>query len=339
VFNAKPHDRQFLFGEGHQFQFFKQRLSPKSVSLAKGFDAVSPFVNDQLDEFVIKTLKAQGVKVILLRTVGYNNVDLQAAKEQGIKVYRVPVYSPNAVAEYAVGLMLTLNRKIHKAYNRVRDSNFSLDGLMGFDMNQKTVGIIGTGAIGSIAARILKGFNCKLLAYDIIRNEDLVKSAGVQYVELDKLLAESDIITLHASLSKDTFHMINEETIQKMKSRVMLINTSRGGLVDTRAAIKALKSGHIQALGMDVYEHEQDIFFKDFSAQILTDDTLARLLSFPNVIVTSHQAFFTREAMENITKGTLQNIEDFLSARDTNELTKTVKRDQPVSEEPQKQSI
>jgi len=217
VFNAKPHDRQFLQGKGHEFQFFKQRLSPKSVSLAKGFDAVSPFVNDQLDQFVIKTLKAQGIKVILLRTVGYNNVDLQAAKEEGIKVYRVPGYSPNAVAEYTVGLMLTLNRKINKAYNRVRDSNFSLDGLMGFDMNEKTVGIIGTGAIGSIAAKIffLKGFNCKLLAYDIVINEDLVKNVGVQYVELDKLLAESDIITLHTTLNKDTFHMINEETIKK----------------------------------------------------------------------------------------------------------------------------
>lgn len=313
VFSAKKYDREFLSAANasrHELRFFELHLSEETVSLAAGFEAVCVFVNDQVNAAVIARLDSLGVRLIALRCAGYNNVDLTAAKEHAITVVRVPGYSPYAVAEHAIGLILALNRNLHRAYNRVREGNFALDGLLGFDLHGKAVGIIGTGKIGSVVAQMLIGFGCPILAFDPVPNERC-RSCGVRYVQLDELLAQSEIITLHCPLTPENKHMINAAAIAKMKTGVMLINTSRGALLDTVAVIEALKSGKIGYLGLDVYEEEEQIFFEDRSGLIIPDDVFARLLTFPNVIITGHQAFFTREALENIAVTTIGNITDF----------------------------
>ncbi|HID23547.1 MAG TPA: 2-hydroxyacid dehydrogenase, partial [Planctomycetaceae bacterium] len=271
---------------------------------------VCVFVNDQLDRPVLQRLAEQGVRLVALRCAGFNNVDLGAARQIGITVVRVPAYSPHAVAEHTVALILALNRKIHRAFARVREGNFALDGLMGFDLFEKTVGIVGTGQIGAVVARIMKGFGCRLLGYDVRENPEC-SDLGVHYVSLTELLAESDIVTLHCPLTPQTHHLIDEEAVRQMKTGAMLINTSRGAVVDTKAVIRALKCGHLGSLGLDVYEEEGDCFFEDLSNQVIQDDVLARLLTFPNVIITGHQAFFTKEAMERIADTTLSNISEF----------------------------
>lgn len=313
VFSAKKYDREFLSAANrsrHELRFFEPHLGEETAGLAGGFDAVCVFVNDQVNATVIARLDSLGVRLIALRCAGYNNVDLSAAKKHDITVVRVPAYSPYAVAEHTIALMLALNRKLHRAYNRVREGNFALDGLLGFDMNGKTVGIIGTGKIGTVVAEILSGFHFSILAFDPIPNEPC-RSLGVNYVRLEELLAQSDIITLHCPLTPENKHMINAAAIATMKTDVMLINTSRGALLDTIAVIEALKSGKIGYLGLDVYEEEEEIFFEDRSGLILSDDVFARLLTFPNVIITGHQAFFTREALENIAATTIENITRF----------------------------
>jgi len=292
---------------GHQLTYSDSRLCPETVSLAKGFDCVCVFVHDELNRTVLTQLKENNIHLIALRCAGFNNIDIDAANELEINVVRVPRYSPYAVAEHAVGLMLALNRKIHRAYARVKESNFSLNGLLGFDMHGKTIGIIGTGFIGSITAKILAGFGVKLLAYDISPDNALEK-LGVSYVSLDELYARADIITLHCPLTPDTHHLINKTSLEKMKNGVMLINTSRGAVLDTTATIDGLKSGKIGYLGLDVYEQEGDLFFKDLSDKVIQDDIFERLLTFPNVLVTGHQGFFTHEAMSNIANTTLENV-------------------------------
>lgn len=316
VFSAKPYDRTFLeaanesTGRPHDLRYFDAHLSPATVALASGTEAVCPFVNDIVDERVVGGLADQGTRLIVLRGAGFNNVDLQAAERLGIKVARVPAYSPWAVAEHAVALMLSLNRKTHRAYARVREGNFSLDGLLGFDMHGQTVGVIGTGRIGVAAARILAGFGCRILAYDPARNDEL-HAIGGEYVGLTELFDAADIITLHCPLTPDTRHLIDAGAIERMKDGVMLINTSRGAVVDTSAAIDGLKAGKIGYLGLDVYEEEGDLFFEDLSDQVIRDDVFARLLTFPNVLITSHQAFFTREALQAIAETTIANLTQF----------------------------
>ncbi len=314
VFSSKPYDRLFLEQVNqkynHDLNFISSRLDSITVTLAQGFDAICAFVNDCLDRTVLETLAKQGIKLIALRCAGYNNVDLKVAQELGITIVRVPAYSPYAVAEHSVALILTLNRKIHKSYYRIREGNFALNGLLGFDLNNRVVGIIGTGKIGRITGKILHGFGCQILAYDLYPNTEFGDRYG-KYVSLEELLKQSDIISLHCPLTPETYHLINEETISMMKPGVMLINTSRGGLVDTKAIIKALKSSHIGHLALDVYEQETDLFFEDLSGEIIQDDIFERLLTFPNVIITGHQAFFTEEALENIAETTLANITDF----------------------------
>lgn len=313
VFNTKSYDRRF-FEEanasfGHELVFFETRCNKNTVVLSRGFHAICAFVNDVLDETVLTSLFANGVKLVALRCAGFNNVDLKAAKKLGISIVRVPAYSPHGVAEHAVGLMLALNRKIYKAHNRVRDGNLALEGLLGYEIYGKTVGVVGTGKIGVAVASIMSGFGCKVLGFDPIKNPK-AKEAGVKYVSLDELLAQSDIITLHCPLMPQTHYIINAKAIKKMKDGVMLINTSRGALVETLTVIEALKSGKIGYLGLDVYEEEGDIFFEDLSGQIIKDDVFARLLTFPNVVVTGHQAFFTETALSNIAHTTLENISE-----------------------------
>jgi len=312
-FSTKPYDRRFFTAsnEQHGFEltFFEPRLTPETLILVNGFDAVCVFVNDQLDADILKQLKSAGVKTIALRCAGFNNVDLKAAEEAGLQVVRVPAYSPYAVAEHTVGLMLTLNRRIHRAYNRVREGNFALDGLLGFDFHGKTVGVIGTGRTGALTAKILHGFGCKLLGSDMRENPDCLE-LGMTYMSVDELLAKADVVTLHCPLTPETEHLINEERVKKMKPGVMLINTSRGRVVDTKAVIEGLKSERIGSVGMDVYEEEADYFFEDLSNNVIADDVLARLLTFPNVLVTGHQAFFTREAMQAIADTTLNNLQE-----------------------------
>jgi len=313
VFSTKSYDRLFLDPmakeAGHELIFLEPRLVPETAILAQGATAVCAFVNDQLSATVLERLAAGGTKFIALRSAGYNHVDLAAADRLGLRVGRVPAYSPFAVAEHAVGMMLTLNRKFHKSFNRVREGNFSLEQLLGFDMHGKKVGIIGTGQIGLIAARIVAGFGCEVLFYDVRENEEC-RSIG-RYVSMDELLRESDIITLHCPLTPETHHLIDCDAVEKMKHGVMLINTSRGALVDTQAAIAGLKSSKIGYLGLDVYEEEADLFFQDLSDKIIQDDQFTRLLTFPNVLVTAHQAFFTRNAMEQIAKVTIGNLNCF----------------------------
>lgn len=299
----------------HQIAFFETRLTDQAVNLASGYPCVCAFVNDRLDNKTLRALSAGGTRLIALRSAGFNHVDLASAQALGLRIVRVPEYSPHAVAEHAVALILSLNRKIHRAYNRVREGNFSLDGLVGFDLNKKTVGIIGTGRIGSVLAKILKGFECHVIAYDSVQNPKLIEM-GVQYVALDELLRKADIISLHVPLTPKTRHLIDEKALALIKPGVMLINTGRGALIDTHALIKSLKSGHIGYAGLDVYEEEEGLFFEDLSEQILQDDQLARLLTFPNVLLTSHQAFLTEEALGNIAQVTLQNILEFENGND-----------------------
>ena len=295
----------------HELTFFEPRLTRHTAPLAVGFEAVCSFVNDHLDAEALAVLRRNGVRLVALRSAGYNHVDLTAAARLGLPVVRVPEYSPYAVAEHAVGLILALNRKIHRAFNRVREANFSLDGLVGFDLHGKTVGIIGTGRIGSVLARIMHGFGCQLLAYDLKQNERLAAQFGLRYVDLAELYSRSDIISLHVPLTPQTHHLIDAKALARMKRGVFLINTGRGALIDSRALIAALKSGHVGAAGLDVYEEEEGVFFQDLSNQVLQDDVLARLLTCPNVLITSHQAFLTREALVNIAETTLANVRAF----------------------------
>ena len=309
VFNTKPYDEQFLQPalSSHEVVFFEPRLSSQTVELAAGFEVVCVFVHDDLDADCLQRLARGGTKLIALRCAGFNNVDLAAAQRLDLKVVRVPAYSPYAVAEHTIGLMLALNRRLPRAYNRVREGNFALHGLLGFDMHGKTAGIVGTGKIGALVARILHGFGCRLLAHDVQENPDC-RDIGVSYVPLDELIRESDIISLHCPLIPATAHIINEAAIDAMRPGVMLINTSRGGLVDTQAVIRGLKSGKIGHLGLDVYEEEDELFFEDLSADVIQDDTFMRLLTFPNVLITGHQAFFTTNALEEIARVTTENI-------------------------------
>ncbi|MES2773511.1 MAG: 2-hydroxyacid dehydrogenase [Bacteroidota bacterium] len=311
-FSTQPYDKEYFerHNKQHQITFFEAPLNEQTVNLAKGSEVICAFVNDKLNAAVIKALASLGIKLIAQRCAGFNNVDLAAAKENNITVVRVPAYSPHAVAEHAVALMMTLNRKTHKAYNRVREGNFSLDRLTGFDLYGKTVGVIGTGKIGQCFARIMLGFGCKVLAFDLIANKDL-EATGVEYLSLMDLLAQSDIISLHCPLTEQTKHLINTDTLGMMKDGVMLINTSRGALMDTSSAIAALKTGKLGYLGMDVYEQEEKLFFHDLSENIIADDLIMRLISFPNVLITSHQGFLTEEALTQIALITLQNISDF----------------------------
>eukprot|EP01114_Cavostelium_apophysatum_P002692 TRINITY_DN1237_c0_g1_i2.p1 TRINITY_DN1237_c0_g1~~TRINITY_DN1237_c0_g1_i2.p1 ORF type:complete len:334 (-),score=125.03 TRINITY_DN1237_c0_g1_i2:24-1025(-) len=328
LFGAKSYDQSSIKSGGNaEFEYLKEDLSAESAGrLTSGkYEGVCIFVNDKADEACINVLKEKGIKFILIRAAGFNNVDLKAAKTAGIKVFRVPAYSPNAVAEFAVGLMLALNRKIHKSYNRTRENNFALDGLLGFDFNGKTVGVIGTGAIGVIVCRIMKAFGCRIIAYDIYKNEKAQQEIGFEYVDLDTVWKESDVISIHAPLTKETTHMLNDDSVAKLKDGVMIVNTSRGPLIDTKALIRGLKTKKIGSVGMDVYENESNLFFEDHSKDVMEDDMMARLTSFNNVIVTGHQAFFTKEALGNISKTTMQNIDDFTNGKDTNEMTKTVK--------------
>jgi D-lactate dehydrogenase len=314
VFSARSYDRRFLDESnatyGHELTYFDARLEPVTAPLAEGFEAVCPFVNDRVDAETIEQLATGGTQLLTLRSAGFNHVDLAAAEAHGITVARVPAYSPYAVAEHTVALMLSVERKIHRAYNRVRDGNFSLEGLLGFDLRNKRIGIIGTGKIGQIVARIMRGFGCSIRAYDPIRNED-VRDLGVRYVDLDTLFAECDVITLHCPLTPQTYHLIDEAALRKMKRGVMIVNTSRGALIDTPAVIDALKDGRIGHLALDVYEEEEALFFEDLSDRVIQDDVFSRLLTFPNVLITAHQAFFTEEALRNIAEATLSNATAF----------------------------
>ena len=311
VFSTKPYDREFLSAanpaDGHDLEFLEPRLTPQTAQLAGGATAVCAFVNDDLGTDVLQRLDALGVRLIALRSAGFNHVDVAAARRLGLTVVRVPEYSPYAVAEHIVGLMLALNRKIYRAYNRVREHNFALTGLLGFDLHGRTVGIVGTGKIGLCVARILSGFGCRVIASDPYP-DDAAVATGVEYVPLQRLLTDSDVITLHCPLTPDTQHLINPERITQMRAGVMLINTSRGALVDTRAVIDGLKSGRIGYLGLDVYEEETDLFFEDLSDRVLGDDDFSRLNTFPNVLITGHQAFFTEEAMRNIAATTVASL-------------------------------
>ncbi len=318
-FSTKRYDEQSFVTinahYSHELTFFEPRLMLETATLASGFPAVCTFINDDLGADTLRAIAAAGTKLIALRCAGFNNVDLTVAQELGTKVVRVPAYSPYAVAEHAVGLIMALNRKLYRAYNRVRDDNFSLDGLLGFDLYGKTVGVIGTGKIGQCFAQIMTGFGCKVLAYDV-RHNPVCLEMGVTYVELPKLLKQSDIVSLHCPLLPSTHHIINADSLQHLKPGSMLINTSRGGLIDTSAVIHAIKSGQVGYFGIDVYEHEDSLFFEDLSDTVIQDDTFQLLQSFPNVVITAHQAFFTKEALQNIAETTLSNISDIEAGRD-----------------------
>ena len=314
LFSIKPYDKEFLekanHDQRHELTFFETHLSPQTTRLAEGFPAVSVFVNDQLNGEVLLKLFAEGTRMVALRCAGYNNVDLSAAEQLGITVARVPAYSPNSISEYTVGLILSLTRNMHRAFNRTRDGNFSLDGLMGFDTYGKTVGVIGTGKIGTLTAKTLRGFDCEVLAYDVAKNPEL-EQFEIRYVSLEEIFKRSDIITLHCPLLSETHHLINRQSISQMKEEVVIVNTSRGGLINTEDVIAALKTGKIRGLGLDVYEEEEGIFYEDFSSKVIQDDVLARMLTFPNVIISSHQAFFTVEAMRAISDTTIKNLTAF----------------------------
>jgi D-lactate dehydrogenase len=318
VFSTHSYDRQFLdaanAGGGHELRYLEARLTAATAALAAGCPAVCAFVNDRLDAAALTVLAAGGTRLIALRSAGFNHVDLAAAASLGLTVARVPAYSPHAVAEHTVGLILTLNRKIHRAYARVREGNFALDGLLGFDLADRTVGVVGTGKIGTVVARILLGFDCRVVACDVAPNE-ACRALGVRYVALDELWSTSDIVTLHAPLTRDTRHLVDAAAVRRMKRGVMIVNTSRGALVDTAALIAGLKSGQIGYLGLDVYEEEEGLFFEDQSSVVIQDDVFARLLTFPNVIVTAHQAFFTEEALRAIGETTIGNVTAFEEGR------------------------
>jgi len=310
-FSTKRYDREYFDAANtagnHNITYHEPRLTPETAPLAFGAESICVFVNDTINREVLHKLAEHGLKVVALRCAGFNNVDLEAARAHGITVVRVPAYSPHAVAEHTVGMMLTLNRRFHKAYNRVREGDFHLDGLLGFDLHGRTAGVIGTGKIGECVAQILKGFGCRLLGYDVVQNE-VCASLGMEYVGLEELFTASDIVTLHCPLTADTKHLIDETSLQRMKDGVMLINTSRGAIVDTKAAIDSLKSGKLGWLGIDVYEEEADLFFEDLSEEVIRDDVFSRLMTFPNVLVTGHQGFFTSDALTQIAETTLTNV-------------------------------
>lgn len=317
-FSTRDYEKPFFnhanLSAGHQLTFFKEGLNPSTINMAHGFDVVCTFVNDALNSDALTQLKNLGVKLIALRCAGYNQVDTQAAIAINMPIVRVPAYSPYAVAEHTIGMILTLNRKLHRAYLRSLEHNFSLQGLMGFDLHGKTIGIIGTGKIGSIFANIMKGFGCSVIAYDIYENPECL-NIGVSYTTKEHIFANADIISLHCPLTPETHHLINSESIQLFKSNAMLINTSRGGLIHTKAVIQGLKDKKIGSLGIDVYEEEADIFFENLSDEIILDDVFMRLLTFPNVFVTGHQAYFTKEANNNIAKTTIDNISAFATGK------------------------
>lgn len=316
VFSTKAYDRRFLdaanerAGSPHRLSFLDLRLNEDTAILTRGAEAVCAFVNDRVDAPVIDLLAERGTRLIVLRSAGFNNVDLEAARRRKIAVGRVPGYSPEAVAEHTIAMMLSLNRHLHRAYARVREGNFALDGLLGFDVHGRTAGVVGTGKIGTAVVRILRGFGCRVLAYDPYPHDECA-ALGVNYVSLDTLLHESHIVTLHCPLTPQTHHLIDAAAIGKMQRGAMLINTSRGAVVDTRAVIDALKSGALGYLGLDVYEEEGDLFFNDLSDKVITDDVFARLLTFPNVLITGHQAFFTAEALTAIAEATIDNVSRF----------------------------
>ena len=319
-FSTQPYDKEFFIkhndGFEFTFEFLETSLDTKTVDLVKKSEAICVFVNDKVGREVIECLALKGVKIIALRCAGFNNVDLAAAKENNIKVCRVPANSPEAVAEHAVAMILTLNRKTHKAYNRVREQNFSLNGLLGFELHGKTVGVIGTGNIGRAFCKIMVGFGCKVVAFDLIANKE-VEALGVTYLPLMDVVSSSDIISLHSPLNEQTHNLVNAETIKMMKTGVMLINTSRGGLVDTKCVIEGLKTGKLGYVGIDVYEQEEKLFFRDLSGGIIQDDIISRLSSFPNVLITAHQGFFTGEALTKIAIVTLSNIDTILKSGKT----------------------
>lgn len=325
VFSTKTYDQQSLQAANaayrHELVFLEPRLTEATTPLAAGCAAVCAFVNDRLDEPALRALSEVGVRLVALRSAGYNHVDLAAARALDLTVVRVPAYSPYAVAEHTVGLILALNRRIHRAYARVREGNFALAGLLGFDLHGRTVGVVGTGKIGALVARILHGFGCEVLAHDLYPNPEC-EALGVRYVALPELFARSDVVTLHCPLTPETEHLIDARALDHMKPGVMLINTSRGALIDTRAVIEALKAGKLGYLGLDVYEEEADLFFEDLSERVIQDDVFTRLLTFPNVLITGHQAFFTREALANIAETTLRNVADVeRTGRCANEVT------------------
>lgn len=312
VFSTKSYDQEYFekYNTEYDFSFFETSLDASTASLAKGFQVVCVFVNDTVDKETIEILSENGVELIALRCAGYNNVNLEAATQHNIKVVRVPAYSPEAVAEHAIALILTLNRKTHKAYNRVREGNFSLKNLIGFNIHGKKVGVIGTGQIGATFIQTIKGFGCDIIAFDIHENQELI-DLGVQYLPLEDVFAQADILSLHCPLNQHTKHIINKEAISKMKKGVMIINTSRGALINTADVIDGLITEKVGYLGIDVYEQEENLFFEDLSESIIQDEYILRLMSFPNVLITSHQAYFTKEAMREITLTTLENINAF----------------------------
>jgi len=312
VFSTYTYDEAYLsrFNTGHELTFFVLPLNEQTVALTSGYDAICIFVNDIVNDTVLNLLHENGVRLIVLRCAGFNNVDVAAAAKLAIPVVRVPAYSPEAVAEHAMALILTLNRKTHKAYNRVREGNFSLEKLMGFNLHNRKVAVIGTGNIGKAFCNILRGFGCRISAYDIYPDPELI-AAGVSYGSLEETLAEADVVSLHCPLMESTHQMINAETLRLFKKGAMLINTSRGGLINTMDVISALKHGQLGYLGLDVYEQEGKLFFQDYSEDVIQDDVILRLISFPNVLITSHQGFFTQEAMEQIASTTFENIDAF----------------------------
>jgi D-lactate dehydrogenase len=318
MFSAKPYD-QVSFDDAnlvrsHVIDAFDSPLRSRTVSLATGADAVCIFVNDQADAEVLESLAGLGVRHVALRCAGFNNVDLEAANRLGLTVVRVPAYSPNAVAEHTIALILALNRRVYKAYNRVREGNFALDGLVGFDLAGKTAGVIGTGRIGALVARLLWHFRCRVICVDPFENPH-VTELGMRYVAIEELWAESDLISLNCPLSPETHHLVSASAIDCMKPGVMLVNTGRGALIDTVAVIAGLKTGRIGSLALDVYEEEAELFFEDRSSEVITDDVFARLLTFPNVLITAHQAFLTREALAAIAHTTLANLTDLEAGR------------------------
>ena len=314
MFSTKSYDQEYFEkhsnDHNYSFSYFETSLNKDTANLTIGFDIVCVFVNDKIDKDTIEILSRNGIRLIALRCAGYNNVDIISAKSNNIKVVRVPAYSPEAVAEHSLALILTLNRKTHKAYNRIREGNFSLKNLIGFNLYGKTVGVIGTGQIGATFCRIIKGFGCRVIAYDISKSQELM-NLGVEYLSLNEVFKQSDILSLHCPLTPNTKHIVNDQSLALMKNGVMIINTSRGALINTADAITSLSTQKIGYLGIDVYEQEENLFFEDLSEIIIQDDLILRLNSFPNVLITSHQAYFTREAMEEITITTLENINSF----------------------------
>lgn len=320
VYSSRPYDKQYL-GEAnrsrHELEFTESRLEERTAMLAGGFPAVCCFVSDTIGSEVLQRLHEGGTKLVLVRSTGFNNVDLEAARRLNMTVMRVSNYSPHAVAEFAVGMVLAMNRHIHRAYQRVREGNFRLDGLLGFDLHGKSVGVVGTGRIGTIFARIMSGFGCSLFGFDTYENRECIE-LGMKYLSLEELLRKSDIVSLHAPLTPETHHLLNKDTISLLKEGAMLVNTSRGALVDTEALIPYLKECRVCSVCLDVYEEEEHLYYRDLSNEIIANDVITRLLTFPNVLVTGHQAFFTREAMQTIAETTIRNIDDFEAGR-TNE--------------------